>query len=308
MNIGDQVRALHSDEAGFITKIIDDKTIEIEIEDGFTIPILIKNVVLVKREESEYFDQNQQTPVENNIVKKSATHLGIYLAFIPVSENFVDLHFINNTDYELLITAHSVSEKSIKGEFSIQSNPKSHTLLNKWNIKSFEKWNALQIDLLYFQKQSIIYKSPLSKKIKFQAKSFFNNFKLVPLIEQKGYLYQLDLDAKIISSTLLSNSSSLEIQHVDVPESTIDLHAELFPSTEGMSSHEILSRQLQIFTQKLDMAVATGMSEITFIHGSGTGVLKANIHKLLSKRPHIAYFQDAQKNKFGYGATYVKIK
>ena len=308
MNIGDQVRALHSNEEGFITKIIDDKTIEIEIEDGFTMPILIKDVVLVKREESEYFDLNQQPHIENNILKKTDTHLGIYLAFIPVSENFVDLHFINNTDYELLITAHSITDKSIKGDFSIKSDPKSHTLLNKWNIKNFDKWNDLQIDLLYFQKQSTSFQSPLSKKIKFQAKSFFNNFKLVPLIEQKGYLYQIDQDVKQIDPKVLSSNSTEEVLDIDVPESIIDLHADQLPSTKGMSPHEILSHQLQTFTQKLEAAIAIGMSDITFIHGSGTGVLKAKIQKLLSKHPHIAYFQDAQKNKFGYGATYVKIK
>jgi len=308
MNIGDQVRGLHSNEEGFITKIIDDKTIEIEIEDGFTMPVLIKDVVLVKREESAFFDRDQPTQVETSVIKKTTARTGIYIAFIPSSENFVDLHFINNTDYELLITAHSIAENSIKGEFSMQSYPKSHTLLNKWNIKNFEKWNNLQIDLLYFQKQSTVYKAPLCKKIKFQAKSFFNSFKLAPLIEQKGYLYQIDQEKNNISSISLASNSSPEVQQIDVPKSVIDLHVEQLSSTSAMASHEILNHQLTIFTKNLDAAIATGMSEITFIHGSGTGTLKSKIQKQLSKHPHVAYYQDAQKNKFGYGATYVKIK
>ncbi len=50
------------------------------------------------------------------------------------------------------------------------------------------------------------------------------------------------------------------------------------------------------------------MEEIVFIHGVGSGTLKYEMQKRISKHPHIAYYKDAQKSKFGYGATYLKIK
>lgn len=308
MNIGDQVRVIHGNEEGFITRIIDEKTIEIEIEDGFTIPVLKKDIVLVKKEESDYFDQSQKSQVADRVIKKKSAHTGVYIAFIPSSENFVDLHFINNTDYNLLTTAHSLSNSTIKGEFSDQIHSKSYIIVGKWNIKNFEQWGDLLIDVLYFQNQSTSYKTPLSKKIKFQAKSFFNNFRQVPLVEQKGYLYQIDENANKLTSAILQTNTPIESQKIDVPDDIIDLHADQLPKTPGMPPNQILNYQLEVFKQKLDAAIATRMSEITFVHGNGNGTLKLNIQKHLSQHPHVAYYKDAQKNKFGYGATYVNIK
>jgi len=308
MNIGDQVRALHSSDEGFITKIIDDKTIEIEIEDGFTMPVLIKDVVVVKKEESNFFDKKQSQTVETPILKKTSAHTGIFLAFMPSSENFVDLHIVNNTDYVILLTAHSLDQGASRGLFHNTIEPKSSIQLNKWNIKDFDKWSDLQIDLLYFQNDQTQYKAPLSRRVKFQAKAFFNSSKHVPLIEKKGYLYQVDqYTQKTAYKSMLSHKSD-EGHIIDIPKSIVDLHAEELPESQNMPETDILDYQLLVFEQKLDAVIATGMTEITFIHGNGSGVLKSKIQKKLSQHPHVAFYQDAQKNKFGYGATYVKIK
>jgi dsDNA-specific endonuclease/ATPase MutS2 len=50
------------------------------------------------------------------------------------------------------------------------------------------------------------------------------------------------------------------------------------------------------------------MDEITFIHGVGNGIMRMEIHKRLSKNPQVQFFKDAMKEKFGYGATLVKLK
>ena len=75
-----------------------------------------------------------------------------------------------------------------------------------------------------------------------------------------------------------------------------------------MAKSEKLSLQIKTFEQKLENAIAAGLDEITFIHGSGNGVLRDELHRRLGKEQHVQYFKDAQKEKFGYGATLVKIK
>jgi dsDNA-specific endonuclease/ATPase MutS2 len=50
------------------------------------------------------------------------------------------------------------------------------------------------------------------------------------------------------------------------------------------------------------------MDEIIFIHGVGNGTLRNELHKRLSGHKNVKYYEDAQKEKFGYGATKVKIK
>ena len=74
-----------------------------------------------------------------------------------------------------------------------------------------------------------------------------------------------------------------------------------------MSNNEMLKLQMETFEKNLNHAMATGMDEISFIHGIGNGVLKKEIHKYLSQLDNIKYFQDTQKSRFGYGATLVRI-
>jgi len=66
--------------------------------------------------------------------------------------------------------------------------------------------------------------------------------------------------------------------------------------------------QLTAFQDNLDRASAANMHEIIFIHGTGNGVLRNEIQKLLSRNKNIKYFEDARKEKFGYGATLVRLK
>ena len=51
MNIGDRVRVLHGKEEGIIRKVSAGGRIEVEIEDGFVIPVLKSEVVLIAEAE-----------------------------------------------------------------------------------------------------------------------------------------------------------------------------------------------------------------------------------------------------------------
>jgi hypothetical protein len=88
----------------------------------------------------------------------------------------------------------------------------------------------------------------------------------------------------------------------------IDLHIEeLHPQPDGLSNSEKMRIQLEVFEKNLNQAIAAGMDQITFVHGIGNGVLRKEIHKRLSQLENISYFQDTQKDQWGYGATLVKI-
>ena len=67
-----------------------------------------------------------------------------------------------------------------------------------------------------------------------------------------------------------------------------------------MDNETILNIQLSEFNTCLESAVISGAEQITFIHGVGNGILRNKIHKILSQYPHIKYFEDAKKEKFGY--------
>jgi|GEM_PF-271727 len=96
------------------------------------------------------------------------------------------------------------------------------------------------------------------------------------------------------------------------PPHELDLHLEALrpdgSKDEELSNAAILRLQLDTFEDALSRALATNMHEIIFIHGAGAGVLRKEIHRQLSRNKDIKFFEDARKERFGYGATLVRLK
>ena len=94
------------------------------------------------------------------------------------------------------------------------------------------------------------------------------------------------------------------------PPHEFDLHIEkLRPEgAADLSNTAMLRLQLDAFEDALSRALATNMHEIIFIHGAGSGTLRKEIHRQLSRNKDIKFFEEAQKEKFGYGATLVRLK
>ena len=94
------------------------------------------------------------------------------------------------------------------------------------------------------------------------------------------------------------------------PPHELDLRLDaLRPDGGGdMSSTAILRLQLDTFEDALGRALATDMHEIVFIHGADNAVLRKEMHRQLSRNKEIKFFEDAQKEKFGYAATLVRLK
>ena len=97
---------------------------------------------------------------------------------------------------------------------------------------------------------------------------------------------------------------------VVAPPHEVDLHLEALrpDGTADLSNTAMLRLQLDAFEDTLSRALATNMHEIIFIHGIGAGVLRKEIHRQLSRNKDIKFFEDAQKGKFGFGATLVRLK
>ncbi|KAA9339377.1 Smr/MutS family protein [Hymenobacter busanensis] len=95
------------------------------------------------------------------------------------------------------------------------------------------------------------------------------------------------------------------------PNHEVDLHLDALQpegGTEGLTNTAILELQVAAFEDALSRALATGMHEIIFIHGTGNGTLRKELHKRLSRNRDIKFFEEARKEKFGYGATLVRLK
>jgi hypothetical protein len=323
MNIGDRVRLLHGKEEGIITQFIGTDQVEIAIEHDFTIPVLRREVVVIAAEEDKYLKNNGNEPFAKEIKKNEPAPLpvtataGIYVALAHQTEELLAVHIINYSDFDLLFTYGEETSGRYKGIHNDKITPKNSKSVAHLHLKDFDKWPDLVVQYLQHRVSGLHLLEPVVKRIKFKASSFYKSKKMAPVLKKEAYLFALDQKPveinpdKILENIVEAETKNPEIYQLKTPSHEIDLHIEKLTDLDPalMSNSEMLRTQLAVFQDNLDRALATNMHEIIFIHGTGNGVLRKEIHKILSQmRTQIKYYEDARKEKFGYGATLVRLK
>ncbi|AKQ45364.1 DNA mismatch repair protein MutS [Rufibacter radiotolerans] len=319
MNIGDRVRLMHGKEEGIITRFLDNNLVEVAIDNDFTIPVMRREVVVIAAEEGEMF-RNVPAP---EAPKKAAPPVvpstavaGIYIALVHQTDELLAVHIVNNSEFDLLFTYGEETDKGYKAQNNDKLVPKKTKPVAHLHLNDFEKWPDLVVQYLQHKPGSNAILEPVTRKLKFKASSFYKSKKTAPVLQKEGYVFQLDskptlVNPDMIQEQLTESAGAGENLKVAVPNHEVDLHIEkILPNEDPklMSNSEILRQQLSVFQDNLDRALAANMHEIIFIHGTGNGVLKKEIQKVLSRNPHIKFYEDARKEKFGYGATRVQLK
>ena len=326
MNIGDKVRLIHSKEEGIVTRFLKNDVVEVEIEEGFKLPVLRKELAVVSKAEDKAFKPQvrvQETIApQRTVSERSSSHVkadkGIYLAFLPINDKLVLLHIINNSDWDLPYSLTCGSEKTHRGLLGGFLTARS---FQKYpidlDLKDFDDWGNLSFQAFYYNFGYFNERPTFVKRMRLRANTFFSHKKSAPILAKDCFLFQLDAEdlplvinpAELKEKMMQSKMEEIPLKTVEKPAATIDLHIEQLTSNfMSMNNAQMLDLQLRTFETKFENAIATGMDEIVFIHGVGNGVLKQEIQKKLAGHKNVAWFQDAQKEKFGYGATRIKIK
>ena len=84
----------------------------------------------------------------------------------------------------------------------------------------------------------------------------------------------------------------------------VDLHLK-----SGYNGRDAVMRQLARVKGEMDNALRTGIREIIFIHGVGSGKLKEELRRMIAENYPSCSYHDASFATYGYGAaTVVEIK
>ncbi|SHK79292.1 Smr/MutS family protein [Hymenobacter psychrotolerans] len=257
---------------------------------------------------------------------------GLYLALSHQSPELLSVHVINHTDRDVLYTYGEENQGRYRGLRSDKLGPKAVSgALAHLHLKDFDQWPAVVVQLLPHQVNGDTAYELLTKRTQFKAASFYSSRREAPVLGREAYLFQLDEKpaapvaiapeklAEALQAQLTGNAPAKPAAIAPAPEPAkaikappheLDLHLEALRPEGGeeLSNTAILKLQLEAFEDALSRALATNMHEIVFIHGSGSGTLRKEIHKLLSRNKDIKFFEDSQKEKFGYGATLVRLK
>jgi len=310
--LGDFVRFVDEKMEGFITRIIDEDMIGVTGEDDFEIPVLAAKVTLVHG----YKPAGSETTAavaEPQLPQGEFKYKGVYLGVVTDAKANSVVHFnlINDTSFQLLATL-TTEKQTFKGEYAGIVAPGSATKIYSAQLADLQLWPKLLVNILYYTTQNFAVPAPLVITEKFKAKDFAGSKKNLSVLNQPGWLIQLDEPDFVIDAQQLKESffkPAEEKVTIEKPNREVDLHIEkLRDDYQFLSSAEIQKIQLAHFNKALDSAIVHQLHDVVFIHGAGNGILRHEIHKALSKHPKVQTFMDALKEKFGYGATRVVLK
>lgn len=310
--LGDFVRFVDEKMEGFVTRIIDDNMIGVTGEDDFEIPVLASKVTTVHGYEAP---GASKTKIEEEaVVAGEFKTRGVYVGVVSDAKANSVVHFyiINETSFQLLVSLTTDKQNNFKGEFGGIVKPQSTEKIYSAQLADLQLWPKFIFQAIYFTAQNAEPPAPLVANEKFKAKDFSGTKKQLPLLNQPGWLIQMDEPEMVIDAQKLKESffkTPEEKITVEKPKGEVDLHIEkLRDDYQFLNSAEILQIQLTHFHKALDAAIVHQLPEVIFIHGSGNGTLRHEIHKILGKHQKIETFMDARKEKFGYGATRVVLK
>jgi hypothetical protein len=286
--------------------------IGVTVEDDFEIPVLASKVTLVH-------GYKPAGAAEPGIVEEKPTiagdfkRKGIYMGVVTDAKAASVVHFylINDTSYQLL--ASLITDKQVfKGEYAGIIAPASSIKVYSAQLADLQLWPKFIVQVLPYTSQNIEPAAPIVINEKFKAKDFSGSKKKLPVLNEPGWLIQLDDPDFVIDPQQLKESfykPAEEKAAIEKPLREVDLHIEkLRDDHQFLNSSEILKIQLDHFNKALDAAIVHQLPDVIFIHGTGNGVLKHELHKALSRHNKVQTFMDALKEKFGYGATRVVLK
>lgn len=341
---GDKVRFLNAVGGGVVKSVINKTMVNVEDYDGFEVPTLISELVVVddansmnseKRHAKIRADEKREiAEVKKELPKAEPKYVAgkdapdFYFAFVPQDESNpvegeLKVYLVNNSNNFVLYNYSHLKNKVYRSVESGKMNPNSKRYLESFTRMDLNELPDFQFQLIFFREESASLESPVVKSFRLNPVKFYrlNSYEKTRYFTQNAIVFSLlepDMETEVakLSETemtkivLEKEEPKVVVKRTVSPDLVeIDLHIhELLEDTRGLANHEMLEIQMGRFRNELETAIANGTRRIVFIHGIGNGTLKQELRKELSTKYKKYYFQDASFKEYGYGATMVILK
>lgn len=175
--VGQKVSFLNEARNGIIKKIINDKMVSVEIEDGFDVPVMEHELVSAEAYLSEgpttsnhTTNQVTKAPVEDddnsfpdravlNLSAKTLLKKGLYLAYVPVNsgkplQDGVYVTLINYTPYDVIFTYATKKEQKFVHYAYERATSNSRVVLEFIDASEIQEWSSIKFQILYYKEES----------------------------------------------------------------------------------------------------------------------------------------------------------
>ncbi len=334
INPGDKVKFLNDVGEGVVSSIIDKLRVMVTSQDGFDMPVLIKDLVItesaeksvheIPAPEKEYGEPKLEDDIEEDTVSIDEE---VVFALNLKNNSDIFTHLINVSTYHLFYT---VSEKK-EGELLLKASgtlePDTKIGISRLSVLKMDEPIHLVINILFYGKSFYKAIAPLNRKIEILPSDIYSGmilkendyfehiaaiFPLYSFKETKSEFTntKVEGDLKKILEEKENKVSPVHSSKSNVSENNmeVDLHInKIIDDYQNLTNGEIIEIQTARFKTSLDTAIIHKTRRIVFIHGVGNGKLKFELRKILDKDYSDLRYQDASFKEYGYGATLVII-
>lgn len=343
MKIGDKVRFLNSVGGGIIKELKSKDIIVVEDEDGFDVPVLARECVVIETAANPEIvkQQTQQTPPallqkETPAVEIEETAEGnsisAVLAYLPMDEKKIsttpfECYLVNDSNYYLSYTYLTRGEQGwmIKSQGEVEPNIK--VFIDQFEKSELNDMEKVCVQFVAYKKDKpFLLKNPYSIELRidttkfyklhsFRENDYFNENALIyPLVKRDIAEREMVISSAELKEAMMQKNDDKRpriqpAKKQEIPILEINLHIEqLLDNLNGLTAGDILQYQLKKFNEIMLENQKHKGRKIVFIHGKGDGILKKAIYDELNKKYKSVYIQDASFREYGFGATMVTIK
>lgn len=348
MKIGDKVRFLNEIGGGIVKGFQGKDIVLVENEDGFDIPMLIRECVVIETDDYNMKRKAPPAPVKTEepakpakpeirsraIEMKGGDVLNVYLAFVPedvktISTSPFEAYLVNDSNYYLYYTYMNAEGAAWNVRSHGLAEPNTKIFLEDFDKSILNELERVAVQFTAFKDGKTFSKKPVvDVELRIDTVKFYklHTFRETDFFEEPALLYDIVTNDRSARQVYVSadeiQEALLEKKIVDKPKSQplvkrggskgiieVDLHInELLDDITGMTNAEILNYQLDKFRETLDKYKGKREQKIVFIHGKGDGVLRKAILDELKRKYSNYRYQDASFQEYGFGATMVTIK
>lgn len=343
IKVGDRVKFMNDVGGGIVTKVISKSMVHVENDDGFEIPTLVADLVVVTDEQYsakpsvEQFAAQAQ-PKKQEAVKepvKQETVLiegndepNFHLAFVPENsrnplEESIKLYLINDSNFSVLYHFSELKGNEYTTKEAGELEPNTKLWLDSIAQVDVAELPEYFFQLICYREKATRLERPVKASVKvnpvkfyksgsFTANEFFNEKAMLVKLNQSTMEKAVEaLTEKEIKKAVRTKEPARKkkevVENTDLLEVDLHIH-ELIDDTTGLSNKEMLDLQMNHFREKMDEAIKKQVKKVVFIHGLGNGTLKQEVRRELGHKYKKYNFQDASFQEYGYGATMVILR
>ena len=339
LKVGDRVKFLNDTGAGKLTRIVDKNTGMVQIDEGFEVPVLLKELVPesgmnpYEQQEEQDVEHTGDSPPEQfggSAPTRSEPEMEdeeLVLAFLP-ENNTSDFrsYLINSTSYRIfyVISRDQAGEQIRYHSGELEEGTK--VFMGNYHPRDHADHAVFRIQSIFHKEGFFKQVQPVDALISIRGSNFldpgepvendyFNEKALVFTVYdfRKKYSASLEVDPEEIRKALYTKGDQKDPKRSSPGKKQkaieeVDLHIEsLVEDSSGLSNGEILEIQMSRFRTVMDTLLRHKPGRAVLIHGVGNGKLKLELRKTLDREYRTARYQDASFKEYGYGATMVIV-